>query len=145
MAVCGADGEDVPTEPLDKHLDRIIRQVFRRRPRKGSAVVRPKESRRLFPVHIRGQRNDGAAPLTYVLPSWRKELKGQLPHDICETTKLDSVKGTRSTSSKNAKVALRAHPSSALIGSKPFLTRDGKSIPHSIAELDIVIADLGSL
>lgn len=107
-------------EAVDKRLDRIVRDVFRGRPGKRSSV-RPKKDSGLLPVDVRAKRDQGSGPLVYALPSWRDKLKGQLPDNIRETTKLHPVKRSRLACANNAKIVAGAHSGFALEGREPAL------------------------
>src|ERR1700674_1478603 len=101
---------------MDKRLDHVVAKIFQRGPRKEACLVRPKQNRGLLPVNVRGERNQGAASMTYILPSWRKKLKGQLPDNVSGATKLDSINGSRIACANNTEIAAGADPSFPLEG-----------------------------
>lgn len=110
---------DGTVEAIDKSLDRIVRDIFRRRPRKGDPTVRPKKDSSLLPVDIRAEGDQRAASVIKVLPSWRKKLKGQLPDNVSEATKFHPVKRSRLACANNAQIVACTNAGFALEGREP--------------------------
>lgn len=72
---------------------------------------------------MRGERKQRSAPLAYVLPAWRKKLKGQLPDNITEATKLHPIKASGLVCANNVEIAAGADSSFPLEGREPRFKR----------------------
>jgi hypothetical protein len=117
---------DRVVEAVDKLLDRIVADIFRRRPRKEVSIVGPKENRGGLPVHMRVERKQGSTPVIYALPSWRKKLKGKLPDNVSKATKLQPIKGTGIICANDAQIVSGAHSLFPLVSRDPRLDRGRK-------------------
>src|ERR1039458_2593520 len=131
---------------IDKKLDRIVAEILGRRPRKGGSAIRPKTNRSGVPLLIGRDHQQTPALLIYVLPSWRKKLKGKLPDNVRVATKFHPVKGAVGiVGTKDRHIVLGAHPGRALIRRKPHLNerrnnkRGSESLPSSSGKKGIVV------
>jgi len=118
---------DRTPEALDKKLNCIVGEMFARRPRKKPASVRPKGNGSLLQIYVGGKRRQRPTPIVYAFPSWRKKLKGQLPDNVSEATKLHPIKGARFACTNDAEIASGAHPRPPMVRSKPLLQHGRQS------------------
>jgi hypothetical protein len=117
---------DLILESMDKSLDRIADEILRRRPGKRSAGVGPKENGSVVPSRIGGDTAQRPTHVTYVLPSWRKHLEGELPDNVAVATEFNPGEGAGVDCIEDAEVVTSAHVALPLANGKPALNRRRK-------------------
>src|SRR5208337_139041 len=133
------------SKTLHKNLDCIVAKILWRRPRKGSAVIRPKTNSSGTPYRGRIDHEQISTSFVYSLPSWRKKLKGQLPDNIRVAAKFHPENGAVGIAlPKDGHIVLRAESGLPLERCKPALNpwwyRQGslKSLPSGSRKERIV-------
>jgi len=131
----GSRTHDLSLKSVDELLDGIVADILRGRPRAGKASVGPKADDGRVPVGKRHMNGQHSGPISYVLPSWRKKLKYEMPDNVRECEKLGPFVGTkgRGANSGNTSSTISLSP---LVRGNPHLNirRDGKRLPKSLPD-----------
>ena len=106
---------------VDKNIDRIVGEIFRGRPRNEVSAMRPKQNGRVVPVSVGTKGDQGLTKVVYVLPSWRKKLKGQLADNVRVAQKFHPVQRAGVAGTNDEQIIAGAHHALPLASGKPAI------------------------
>ena len=125
-------------EAIDKLLDSAVAKILLGRPMNLTSVG-PKLDCSGSPKVVGGKRQQRLSPNTYILPSRRKELKGQIPENVRIAKELHPMKGAGRDCIKEMEIAVEGISSSSLMGSEPDLSQggNGKRLPQPFPGISV--------